>query len=164
MGRYQPEGTEVGLFSGLQYHERDFTMQAVHSVFFQILSETGTTGSLLFVAIVVGHFAGLSALRRRCKRDARASPRLRMETELYAVALGGAMMGYLASGAFLAVAYYPYPWYFSAFAVALSRAVDAQLSSRHAAGNPEAGSRRLLRPGSTPRFDENKTQSPVVRS
>jgi hypothetical protein len=99
-------------------------------VFFQILSEMGTVGSVLFIALVAGHFATLSALRRRVKGDNRASPILRRDTELYAVALGGAMTGYLAAGAFLAVAYYPYPWYFSAFAVALTRAVEAQLPSK----------------------------------
>ena len=46
------------------------------------------------------------------------------------------MAGYLASGAFLSVAYYPYPWYFSAFAVALARAVDAQSSRGHSREKP----------------------------
>jgi len=127
LGRYQPR-LQIGLFSEPEFQDRDWSMTPIHSAFFQLLAETGTIGILLFGAIVWGHFAGLSALRGRVKRDARASPWLRKNTELYAVALGGSMAGYLASGAFLSVAYYPYPWYFSAFAVALTRAVDARLS------------------------------------
>jgi O-antigen ligase len=129
VGRYQPEGTDSGMFSGRQYHERDFTMTAIHSAFFQVLSEMGTAGSLVFIALVVGHFTGLLALRRRVEQEPRIPLKLRRESELYTVALGGAMAGYLAAGAFLSVGYYPYPWYFSAFAVAWARAVDGELRS-----------------------------------
>jgi O-antigen ligase len=135
LGLYQPR-LQSGLFSEPEFQDRDWSMTPIHSVFFQLLAETGTIGILLFGAIVWGHFAGLSSLRRRVKRDARASPWLRKNAELYAVALGGSMAGYLASGAFLSVAYYPYPWYFSAFAVALARAVDAQSSRSHPRESP----------------------------
>ena len=131
IGRYQPrESGKDGLFSGGEFHARDYTSQSVHSVFFQILAEMGTVGSVVFGMIVVGHYQGLRTLRQRVKRDPRSTRRLREETELYVVALGGAMTGYLAAGAFLSVAYYPYPYYFGAFTVAYTRAVQAQLSAR----------------------------------
>ena len=127
VGRYQPEGRASGMFSAPEFHDRDWTMRAVHSVFFQVLSETGIVGSTLFIAMVVGHYRGLNSLRRRVRRHPGAPRGLRKETEFYATAMGAAMTGYLASGAFLSVLYYPYPWYFSAFAVAWTSAVGAQL-------------------------------------
>ena len=134
IGRYQPrEKGRDGLFSGDEFAARDYTSQSVHSVFFQVLSEMGTVGSVVFGMIVIGHYQGLREVRRHVKRDPRSSRRLRNETELYVVALGGAMTGYLAAGAFLSVAYYPYPYYFGAFTVAYTRAVNAQLSARRSA-------------------------------
>jgi hypothetical protein len=48
---------------------------------------------------------------------------------MYGGALGGAMAGYCAAGAFLSVAYYPYLWYFSAMAVALEAAVQEEVEA-----------------------------------
>jgi O-antigen ligase len=128
VGRYQPEATASGKFSDPIYAERDWTMASIHSAHFQILSEMGTVGTAVFVAMMVVHFRGLSALRRHVRRDRRASRALRREAEIYAIALGGAMVGFLASGTFLSVAYYPYAWYFSAFGVAWSRSVQNEIA------------------------------------
>jgi O-antigen ligase len=127
MGIYQPRAAS-GRFSEPVYQERDYTMVAVHSAIFQVLAEMGTVGFGIWIAIIVGHFNELRTLRKRVRRDPRASRRLRRDVDVYAVALGGAMVGYLASGAFLSVAYYPYLWYFSAFAVALTRAVQGEIA------------------------------------
>jgi O-antigen ligase len=126
LGHYQPK-TASGLFSEPDYQDRDWSMTPIHSAYFQVLAEMGTAGIVVFAAMLWGHFSCLVAVRRRARRDPRASPELRKYVELYSVALGGGMAGYLASGAFLSVAYYPYPWYLSAFAIAFVRTVDAQL-------------------------------------
>ena len=127
VGKYQPEASASGMFSGAEYADRDWTMASIHSAHLQLLSELGLSGTLVFVAIVVKHFQAVRGVRRRTRRDPRASPALRRDNDLYAVALGGAMVGFLASGSFLSVLYYPYAWYFSAFAVAWSRAVQLEL-------------------------------------
>jgi O-antigen ligase len=129
MGRYQPReaGQGAGLFSGAEYAERDYSSTQVHSVFFQTLAELGTAGIVLFFAMVIEHYRTLFALRRRLRRPG-VPPALRRDADIYIVALGGGMTGYLAAGAFLSVAYYPYPWYFGAFSVALARAVAQHLS------------------------------------
>jgi O-antigen ligase len=127
VGKYQPPASVTGMFSDPIYSERDWTMASIHSANFQLLSEQGIVGTAVFIAILVGHFKAVHAVRRRVRRDPRASRSLRRDTDLYAVGLGGAMAGYLASGSFLSVLYYAYPWYFSAFAVALSRAVNEEL-------------------------------------
>jgi hypothetical protein len=81
----------------------------------------------LFFAMVIEHYRTLFALRRRLRRPG-VPPALRRDADIYIVALGAGMTGYLAAGAFLSVAYYPYPWYFGAFSVALARAVAQHLS------------------------------------
>ena len=60
VGLYQPREA-TGRFSSAMYLERDWTMTAAHSLYFTVLSETGLVGSLLFGAIIVGHF---STIRR----------------------------------------------------------------------------------------------------
>jgi O-antigen ligase len=134
IGRYQPRGVEGKLFNRPMYLERDWSGTVVHSLYFELLAETGLVGCGIFLAIVYGHFVCLWRLRRDVARDARASPALRRTVDLYATALGGAAVAYLAAAAFLAVLYYPYLWYFSAMAVALDRWVRAEL----AAGAPAA--------------------------
>ena len=127
IGRYQPRGAQGDLFERPMYQQRNWTGTVVHSLYFELLAENGLVGCALFLAIVYLHFAGLRRLRRDVGRDARASPELRRSVDLYATALGGAAVAYLAAGAFLAVLYYPYLWYFSAMAVALDRWVRAEL-------------------------------------
>jgi O-antigen ligase len=124
VGQYQPAD-----FDKPDYLERDWSGTVTHSIFFQVLSEHGSVGILLFAYIIWMTFR---TLRRLC-RLARSAPGLpvdvRRDAELYGGALGGAVTGYLAAGAFLSVAYYPYLWYFSAMAVALEAAVQHEVAA-----------------------------------
>jgi hypothetical protein len=129
VGRYQPrDGT--GRFSSAMYIQRDWTMQALHSLYFSVLSETGAVGSLLFGAIIVGHFTTIRRLRKRVASHPSATVELQRDTALYGTGLSMAMVGYLSAGAFLSCAYYPYPWMLSALAVAWERAASAEISER----------------------------------
>jgi len=129
IGRYQPRDAQGKLFQSGSYQERNWTGTVVHSLYFELLAETGLVGCALYVAIVYGHFAGLRRLRRDLGRDPRASRELRGKVDLYTTALGGGAFAYLVAGAFLSVLYYPYLWYFSALAVALDRWVRAELEA-----------------------------------
>ena len=42
------------------------------------------------------------------------------------------MVAYLAAGAFVSVAYYPYVWYFTGFAVGLDRALRGDVAALRA--------------------------------
>jgi putative inorganic carbon (HCO3(-)) transporter len=123
VGRYQPTD-----FDKPEYLEREWSGTVTHSIYFQVLSEHGTVGILLVAYIAWMTFK----LLRRLRRVAISTPGLpadvRRDAELYGGALGGALTGYLAAGAFLSVAYYPYFWYFSAMAVALEAAVQHEVS------------------------------------
>jgi O-antigen ligase len=129
IGRYQPRSGPGTLFQSPQYQERDWSGTVVHSLYFELLAESGLVGCALYGAIIYGHFAGLRRLRRDVHRDLRASKTLRGKVNLYTTALGGGAVAYLAAGAFVAVLYYPYLWYFSAMAVGLDRWVRAELEA-----------------------------------
>ena len=125
-GRYQLRA-KTGRFASREYIERDWTMAAVHSLYFTILSETGTIGSLLALGIIYEHFATIRRTRKFVARHPAASPRVRREATLYGVGLSMAMVGFLTAGAFLSVAYYPYLWMLSGLSVAWERAMLAEI-------------------------------------
>jgi putative inorganic carbon (HCO3(-)) transporter len=124
VGQYQPAD-----FEKAEYFDRDWSGTVTHSVYFQVLAEHGSVGALLMAYIVIAHLLTI----RRVRRLARSHPNLPAEVsrdaDLYGGALGGAMVGYCAAGAFLSVAYYPYLWYFSAMAVALEAAVQREVTA-----------------------------------
>jgi O-antigen ligase len=123
VGRYQSTDYEKADFL-----ERDWSGTATHSVFYQIAAEQGSVGILLFAYIVWAHLRTIRRLRRQAASAPGIPPDVRRDADLYGGALGGAMVGYCAAGAFLSVAYYPYLWYFSAMAVALEAAVKREVS------------------------------------
>jgi O-antigen ligase len=126
VGRYQPRDS-TGRFASAMYLDRDWTMSAAHSVYFTVLSETGVVGSFLFGAIIVGHFATVRRFRKLVAGHPGGNADLRRETAFYGTGLSMAMVGYLAGGAFLSAAYYPYLWTLSAMAVAWERAAWAEI-------------------------------------
>jgi len=123
-GRYQPtEGYDQRM-----YFERDWSGTAVHSLYFQVLAEHGSVGIVILGYIVWVHFRTIRRSRQQIIFQPKIPPDLRRDVELYSGALGGAVIGYCAAGAFLSVAYYPYLWYFSAMAVALENWVRSELT------------------------------------
>jgi O-antigen ligase len=134
-GRYQLRA-KTGRFASREYIERDWTMAAVHSLYFTILSETGTIGSLLALGMIYEHFATIRRTRKFVAGHASASPRVRRETTLYGVGLSMAMVGFLTAGAFLSVAYYPYFWMLSGLSVAWERATRAEIEDGEESNRP----------------------------
>lgn len=129
VGRYQPTDWDKR-----EYLERDWSGSVTHSIYFQVLAEHGSVGILIFSYIVWAHFSTIRRLRRQAASHPGIPSDVRRDVELYGGALGGAIAGYCAAGAFLSVTYYPYLWYFSAMAVALDHLVQRELTA--------AGSRR----------------------
>jgi hypothetical protein len=140
LGMYQPGPTEGGMFSSPAYQERSWSMAALHSVYFQVLSERGFVGISLFAWITFVFYRGLRRLRRDVWR-VRGAPRdLQRDAEMYALALESAMTGFLVAGAFLSVLYYPYFWFFSALAVAHERAIRREHPRRTRVSAPNDAS------------------------
>lgn len=90
-----------------------------HSLYIQVLSEQGLVGTLSLAAILVLFFR-LNARTRKRALATRAAGRQSIE---YCMALGLdlALVGYLTSGAFLSVLYYPHLWVLLGLSVAVNR-------------------------------------------
>jgi O-antigen ligase len=147
VGQYQPLD-----FDEPQYLERNWSGTTTHSVYFQIMAEQGSAGLLLYGYILWSHLRTIRRLRKEAASVRGIPPEVRRDADLYGGALGGAMIGFCAAGAFLSVAYYPYLWYFSAMAVALEAAVRREASQAVAssgaetqpAGSAGAANRRII--------------------
>jgi O-antigen ligase len=139
-GRYTPKG---GHWDKPEYQERDYSGTTVHSMYFQALSELGSIGVVAYGVMVVGHFRGVSRIRKQVRKRKDLPRALKDEIELYGGSLAAGMIGALGSGAFLSSAYYPYTFLFAGAGVALvawgARVQAEETMSRGAAR--EAGPR-----------------------
>jgi len=131
-GAFQPTN-----FEKREYNERVWSGTATHSMYFQVLSEHGTAGILLFGYIIWAHFRTLRRLRRDVRSKGGISPDLQRDAEMYAAGLAGGVAAFCVAGAFVSVAYYPYLWYFTAIAVALDVAVRRELGTADARTIPK---------------------------
>jgi putative inorganic carbon (hco3(-)) transporter len=101
--------------------------RAAHSLYYTLLPEMGTVGTGIFVAMLMHGIRGRRRLRRatreamndeRLSEDARTQARwLRQLT----VCIDASLAGFLASGAFLSVLFYPHVWVLTAFTAVLFR-------------------------------------------
>lgn len=112
-----------------------------HNIFVQAGAELGYTGLLAFLLMIAAKFkvnAGTRRLARKTPGDNRF---------MYAMAFGldGAMVGYLASGFFVTVLYYPYFWINLAMTIALNRSMLRKAREvRRARGRPPRGDRKAV--------------------
>jgi hypothetical protein len=111
-----------------EYQERNWSGTTVHSLYYQTLSEQGTVGIVLLAYLAIAHLRLLQRLRRDVRRRRDAPRDLVRETEQWGGALMGGVIGFLAAGAFISVAYYPYLFYFSGLGVALDAWVRRELA------------------------------------
>ncbi len=98
-----------------------------HSIYIQALSELGAPGFLLFALLVFGCFR----MNARTRKDLRErSPGKPKDFDYYlAMGLDAALVGYLVSGAFLAVLYYPHLWVLLGTSAGLNSAVAAKCAA-----------------------------------
>ena len=107
-------GVGPGNFSEIEANHR-----ACHSLYIQVLSESGLVGTVSLVAILI-LFVRLNAQTR--KRALASGPDGRRSFE-YCLAFGLnlALVGFLTSGAFVSVLYYPHLWILLGLSVAVNR-------------------------------------------
>ena len=112
---------------GLNPFVRTEQSRALHSIYFEILGETGWVGLFLFLSIAGTSFLSL----RRVKRAARENPQLLWLGDA-ASALQLTLVVMLICGAFIGIAYQPYHYYMFALSFCLQeylhrvRALPAQ--------------------------------------
>jgi len=90
-----------------------------HSLYIQVLAESGAVGTIALVVILVLFFR----LNARTRKRALASRSAGRQSFEYCMAFGLdlALVGYLTSGAFLSVLYYPHLWILLGLSVAANR-------------------------------------------
>lgn len=110
--------------------------RALHSVYFTLLAEQGIVGTILFVCMIYHSERSRKRVRNLWKTQGQAtgasqaskvfpskSPSQLREAYHYSLALTGGLIGYLSSGVFLSVLYYPWFWTILAYTVILSNTV-----------------------------------------
>jgi len=110
----------IGYRNWIPYYRRRYNPEGElpHNYLIEAVSELGFTGLFVFVGMTGAFFWQNAQTRRRVGLKSRNPDRL-----LWAMTYGldGAMMGFLASGFFITVLYYPYYWMNLSLAMALAR-------------------------------------------
>lgn len=122
-GNYQPTSGDWPS----QYFRRRWSGRTTHSVYFLLLAELALPGLAVFAYIVWAHFVRLRALSRIGRKREDLPADIQRDIALYANALAGGMVGFLAAGTFISVLYYIHFWLLSAMGVALERGLRRAL-------------------------------------
>lgn len=120
MNRYPLFG--VGFAAWTEYYPKNFTLQdegtlLVHNIFVQAGSELGYSGLLIFSAMIIACFFTTRRVRKMSKE---LSDRFHI---VVSYGFDGALVGFLLSGSFVTVLYYPYFWIHCALTTCLYTAV-----------------------------------------
>lgn len=110
--------------------------RAAHSVYFTLLPEYGVLGTVLFFVMIATIFRRLGRCERVLEPRSLAGDDEADADLLLARAHKASLIGFLSTGTFISVLYYPQLWYTVGFVVALSRSVETNY------GFPQ----RLIRP------------------
>jgi putative inorganic carbon (HCO3(-)) transporter len=110
----------IGYNSWMPYYRDHYdpTPELPHNLFIECLVELGYVGLFVFLLLVGGTFWQNAQTRKRTGKNARAPDRLAYNL---AFGLDGALIGYLASGFFVTVFFYPFFWINLAFTMAIAR-------------------------------------------
>ena len=125
---------------------RDLTYSiVVHSTYFEILSEWGLVGTILFATILIRTFRDLRRLRSAAARHREASnpvapsvwpePSDVQQIRFYSLALSGCLVGYLIPAAFVSFTYFSHFWLFAALAAALNEIAKSAAPTEKRASN-----------------------------
>jgi O-antigen ligase len=120
---------------------------APHSIYIQVLSELGLAGMIPFLALVVLFFR-LNAKSRKIL-IALGDERRRSYEYCLSVGLDLALIGYLSSGAFLTVFYYPHLWVLLGLSAGLYTAccrIQRETANPETTHAPQTGEFQLVAP------------------
>lgn len=110
----------IGYANWEDYHETNYGLRALpHNIFIQAGAELGYTGLAAFAALALATFW----MNRKTRKTAKSLPDGRFLHDS-AHGLDGALVGFLVSGSFVTVLYYPFFWINLALTVALYNATQ----------------------------------------
>lgn len=125
--RYQDK---VGLFDG-----RSMAGREAHSLYFTLLPELGMVGTFIYALMIFCLVRDARHVQRSAlKRQGTSAGGLPYEN--MAMAIEASLIGYLVSGAFISVLYYPNSWVLMGFALSLRKISDRN-QSESVAAEPE---------------------------
>ena len=131
----------------LEKFGRDLTYSVlVHSTYFEILSEWGLVGTVLFATILIRTFRDLRRLRSAAARhreppnpvptSAWREPSDAQQIRFYSLALSGCLVGYLIPAAFVSFTYFSHFWLIAALAAALNEIAKDTARTQTVASEP----------------------------
>jgi len=115
------------------YGNRMFGGTVAHSLYFTLIPELGLVGILLFSGMLYFSYKDLKRILKKEKefllKQNQSKEIIQQLHKIRFIIFGitGAMLGYLVSGAFLSVLYYPHFWLVIALCVALKNIIQNQI-------------------------------------
>ena len=106
------------------FYGRSRAGRAAHSIYFTLLPELGILGTFIFIGMITYTFKDLKAIKVRLSHQ--KNPAINPVSNRYlpyALALEGALISYLVSGAFISTLYYPNLWILMGFIISLKKIV-----------------------------------------
>jgi len=119
---------------GLSFHQRSMASREAHSLYFTLIPELGLIGIVLFGWMLLLTVRNLRYIQRSAATGKMADGILPAGS--IATALEASLVGYLSSGAFLSVLYYPNFWILMGFTLSLRKILDRKRSITVPACNP----------------------------
>lgn len=115
------------------FGERAHGGRAAHSVYFTLIPELGIVGTAIFLMMLRTDWRyrkKISELeeRERSRGDKEEPDRKLQKVRYVSLAINGSLIGFLVSGTFLSVLYYPHFWILIAFRAALVRSITEKIA------------------------------------
>jgi O-antigen ligase len=128
---------------GLSFHERSFAGRAAHSMYFTLMPELGLIGIVLFAYMLLLTVRNLRFIQRSGTTEGTAADG-ELPVASLATAMEASLVGYLASGVFISVLYYPNFYLLMGFSLSLRKIMERR---QEIAGGPvlSGAGRRGLR-------------------
>jgi len=120
-------------------HRRPVWGRAIHSLYFTLIPELGLVGILLFTGMLYYSYKDLKWILKKEKKflskQHQSNKIIQQSHKIRFIIFGitGAMLGYLVSGAFLSVLYYPHFWLLISLCVALKNIIQSWVKKRYIA-------------------------------
>lgn len=115
---------------GRRFHEKSIAGRQAHSLYFTLLPELGLFGVFVVGGMVWRNFKDLKYVRKKFA-PVQANPRHGVVSSVdddirvfWARAMEGSLIGYLVSGVFISILWYPSLWILTALVVALRNIAD----------------------------------------
>ena len=128
-----------GFWEPRRYERRLRVGREAHSLYFTLIPEFGAVGTILYIWMVLSSLKNLRFIRKKMRehhQQSEGDPYFPERIRYLTLALEGSLVGFLVSGVFISVLYYPHFWIWMALVVALRRQVmtsipDPEIMQRH---------------------------------